>query len=83
VPETVVVLVVVEGDVVPVDPTPVVDVVLPPTDVVVLESGVVVDVVVVVDVDVDVVVEVVVVGGGSVVVGLFSKTLSTVVPPPP
>jgi hypothetical protein len=84
VPETLVVLVEVEGDVVLVDPTPVVDVVLPPTDVVVLELGFVVDVVVDVDVVVEVVVEVVVVvGAGSVVVGLFSKILSTVVPPPP
>jgi hypothetical protein len=71
-----------EGDVVLVDPTPVVvDVVLPPTEVVVLEEGVVVDVDVVVDVEV--VVEVVVVVGGGSVVGGFSKILSTVVPPPP
>jgi hypothetical protein len=78
----VVVVVADEGDVVLVDPTPVVEVVLPPTEVVVLEEGVVVDVVVDVDVDVVVVEVVVVVGGGSVV-GVFSKILSTVVPPPP
>jgi hypothetical protein len=65
----------------PLEPTPVVDVALPPTEVVVLELGMVVDVEVVDDVDV-VVEVVVVVGGGSVVVG-FSKILSTVVPPPP
>jgi hypothetical protein len=68
------------GCVVLVEPTPVVDVVLPPTEVVVLELGVVVDVEVVDDVGV-VVVVVVVVGAGRVVVG-FSKILSTVVPPP-
>jgi hypothetical protein len=76
-----VVVVAEEGDVVLVEPTPVVDVVLPPTEVVVLEEGVVVEVDVVVDVDV--VVEVVVVAGGGSVVGGFSKILSTVVPPPP
>jgi hypothetical protein len=82
-PGTVVVVVAEEGDVVLVDPTPVVvDVVLPPTEVVVLEEGVVVDVDVVVDVEVVVEEVVVVVGGGSVVGG-FSKILSTVVPPPP
>ena len=76
-----VVVVAAEGFVVLVEPTPVVDVVLPPTVVVVFELGMVVDVEVVDDVEV--VVEVVVdVGGGSVVVG-FSKILSTVVPPPP
>jgi hypothetical protein len=81
-PGIVVVVVAEEGDVVLVDPTPVVvDVVLPPTEVVVLEEGVVVDVDVVVDVEV--VVEVVVVVGGGSVVGGFSKILSTVVPPPP
>jgi hypothetical protein len=72
-----------EGDVVLVDPTPVVEEVLPPTEVVVLEDGVVVDVVVDVEVDVVVVEVVVVVVGGGSVVGVFSKILSTVVPPPP